>query len=252
MSVGQLADETTVQKMSNRTHRDQMMFLEAFYSLDANIRLLSSDHPIRAITISSTSPSDGKSTISSHLAWAAVTMGRKVLVIDTDMRRPQAHLWFGVQNLRGLSNAITSDVEVRSLIQESPQDPNLHVLSAGPMPPAPGRLLASKKMQMIVQEMADEYDLVICDAPPIQGFADAKLTAACTDGLLLVLGLGKTDRGNFAQIMQDLENSSPAPVLGLVANGMKRSTSNHYQHYYNRYYADRSKDQLKLPVASNK
>jgi polysaccharide biosynthesis transport protein len=252
--VGRLADETQLQKMSNRTHRDHMMFMEAFYSLDANLRLLSSDQPIRTITISSTSPADGKSTISSHLAWAAVTMGRKVLIIDTDMRRPQVHLWFGVQNLRGLSNAITSpDVNVRQLIQESPQDPNLHVLSAGPMPPAPGRLLASKKMQMIIQEMEGEYDLVICDAPPVQGFADAKLTAACTDGILLVLGLGKTDRNNFAQIRQDLENSLPAPILGLVPNGMKSGGTNHYQHYYNRYYADRSNtEKLKLPVTSGK
>jgi polysaccharide biosynthesis transport protein len=152
-----------------------------------------------------------------------------------------------------LSNAITSsDVNVRQLIQESPQDPNLHVLSAGPMPPAPGRLLASKKMQMIIQEMIAEYDLVICDAPPVQGFADAKLTAACTDGILLVLGLGKTDRNNFAQIRQDLENSSPAPILGLVPNGMKSGAGNHYQHYYNRYYADRSNKtaKLKLPVST--
>ncbi|MBE9033271.1 polysaccharide biosynthesis tyrosine autokinase [filamentous cyanobacterium LEGE 11480] len=237
MTVGQLANEDSMQQMSNRAHRDHMMFLEAFYSLDANIRLLSSDHPIRAVTVSSTSPSDGKSTISSHLAWAAVTMGRRVLIIDTDMRRPQVHLWFGVQNLRGLSNAITSDTDVRQLIQESPQDPNLHVLAAGPLPPAPGRLLASKKMQMIIQSLTAEYDLVICDAPPVQGFADAKLTAACTDGMLIVLGLGKTDRNNFAQTLQELESSSPAPLLGIVANGMKRNPNNHYQHYYSRYYA---------------
>jgi capsular exopolysaccharide synthesis family protein len=239
LPVGRLADAAQMQRLSSRAHRDQMMFLEAFYSLDANLRLLASDHPIRTITVSSTSPSDGKSTIAAHLAWAAVTMGRKVLIIDTDMRRPQSHLWFGVQNLRGLSTAITADVAVRQLIQESPQDPNLHVLAAGPMPPAPGRLLASKKMQLIVQELTQDYDLIICDAPPIQGFADAKLTAACTDGLLLVVGLGKTNRHNFAQIRQDLENSSPAPILGLIANGTKRDSVNHYQHYYNRYYADR-------------
>lgn len=81
MSVGRLATEDHLQKMSNRSHRDYTMFLESFYSLDANLRLLSSDHPIRSVTISSTSPSDGKSTISSHLAWAAVTMGRRVLIM---------------------------------------------------------------------------------------------------------------------------------------------------------------------------
>lgn len=248
LPMGRLAQEVQLQKLSNRGHRDHMMFLEAFYSLDANLRLLNSDHPIRTITISSTSPSEGKSTISAHLAWAAVTMGRRVLIIDTDMRRPQVHLWFGVQNLRGLSNAITTEVDVRQLIQESPQDLNLHVLAAGPMPPAPGRLLASKKMQVIVQALRDDYDLIICDAPPVKGFADAKLTAACSDGLLLVVGLGKTDRHTFAQVRQDLENSSPAPILGLVANGTRREAANQYQYYYNRYYADRSGDKRKLPV----
>jgi polysaccharide biosynthesis transport protein len=111
-----------------------MVFMESFYSLDANLRLLSADSPIKSITVTSTTPADGKSTISSHLAWAAVTMGRKVLLIDTDLRRPQAHLWFGVSNLRGLSNAITSDTDILDLIQESPQDANLHVLAAGPRP----------------------------------------------------------------------------------------------------------------------
>jgi polysaccharide biosynthesis transport protein len=250
LPMGRLAQDAELQKLSNRGHRDHMIFLEAFYSLDANLRLLNSDHPIRTITISSTSPSEGKSTIAAHLAWAAVTMGRRVLIIDTDMRRPQVHLWFGVQNLRGLSNAITTETDVRQLIQESPQDPNLHVLAAGPMPPAPGRLLASKKMQMIVQALRDDYDLILCDAPPVKGFADAKLTAACSDGLLLVVGLGKTDRHDFAQVRQDLENSSPAPILGLVANGTRREAANQYQYYYNRYYADRSADKRKLPVSS--
>jgi capsular exopolysaccharide synthesis family protein len=247
---GELVTKEQLGKFSNRAHRDQMMFLEAFYSLDANIRLLSSDQPIRSITVSSTTPSDGKSTSSVHLALAAVMMGRRVLIIDMDMRRPQVHAWLGVQNLRGLSTAITSDVDVHELIQVSPQHRNLHVLTAGPMPPAPGRLLSSNKMRTILQELRHEYDLIICDTPPIAAFADAKLVAPCTDGLLLVVGIGKTDRTQLSQLIYDLRSSLPAPILGLLANGTKRS-KNHYD-YYNRYYADRRNDQVKrkLPNSS--
>ncbi len=249
--VGRMANEVAEQRLSRRAERDGLTFIEAFYSLDANIRLLSSDHPIRAITVSSTTPADGKSTVSCHLAWAAVTMGRRVLIVDTDMRRPQVHLWFGVQNLRGLSNAITSDTDVTEFIQESPQDSNLHILSAGPTPPAPGRLLASNKMRQFVEQLSQQYDLVIFDAPPVLGFADAKLTAAHTDGLLMVVGIGKTDRGNLTQALDELDRAG-APMLGLVANGVRNHASSHY-HYYNRYYADRpSHEKLKLPIAPGK
>jgi polysaccharide biosynthesis transport protein len=238
LSVGRMAEPmpAIMDAAWNKQQRRNSIFLEAFYSLDANIRLLSSDRPVRVITISSTSPSDGKSTVSSHLAWAAVTMGKKVLIIDTDLRRPQVHLWFGLQNMRGLSNAITQeDAEVRQFIQESPQDANLHVLTAGPTPPAPGRLLSSNKMRQFIDQLRQDYDFIICDAPPVLGFADAKLTAAHTDGLMLVVGLGKTDRSSLSQIMDELRSGSHAPVLGIIANGEKRSVTNSY-HYYSRYY----------------
>ncbi len=228
----------SVPSLNNRNSRmssHQAMFLEAFYSLDANLRMLSSDEPIRSVTISSTSPADGKSTIAAHLAWAAVAMGRRVLLIDTDLRRPQVHQWYGIPNMRGLSTAITSDIDVMDLVQESPQDSNLFLLPAGPTPPAPGRLLSSKKMQRMMEQLTKQFDLVICDAPPILAFADAKLTAAYTDGFLLTVGLGKTDRSGFAQTLTEIRNTAHSPILGIVANGLKRYTIGYYQ-YYQRYY----------------
>jgi polysaccharide biosynthesis transport protein len=246
-SVGRLAVGESITGAKAKVHRNEMVFMESFYSLDANLRLLSADSPIKSITVTSTTPADGKSTISSHLAWAAVTMGRKVLLIDTDLRRPQAHLWFGVSNLRGLSNAITSDTDILDLIQESPQDANLHVLAAGPQPPAPGRLLSSNKMRSLLEQLSQTYDLVICDAPPVLGFADAKITAAYTDGLLLVIGLGKTDRNAIARAIDELNTNSNATILGLVANGLKRYTSNYYNSYYNRYYSEEGGEKLQLP-----
>jgi polysaccharide biosynthesis transport protein len=161
-------------------------------------------------------------------------MGRKVLLIDTDLRRPQVHRWFGLPNLRGLSNAITSDADIHDLIQESPQDANLCLLAAGPLPPSPGRLLSSNKMRSLIQQMTEEYDLVICDAPPVV-FADAKLTAAHTDGILMVVGVGKTDRTHVLQALADLKGNAQCPMLGIVANGVKSSASAS-SYYYQRYY----------------
>jgi polysaccharide biosynthesis transport protein len=239
ISTMSVADRIGGQPATGRAAKDRQTettFLEAFYTLDANIRLLSADNSIRSIAITSTSPADGKSTISAHLAWAAVSMGRKVLLIDADMRRPQVHQWFKVQNLRGLSNAITSDLSLKDVVQVSPQDSNLSVLTAGPTPPSPGRLLASNKMQALMQQAMEEYDLVICDAPPVL-FADAKLAATHTDGILLAVGIGKTDRTQVMRAIEDLRSTSPVPILGLVANGVK--TSNIDGYYYQRYYNDR-------------
>ncbi len=247
--LGRLATQgdSPADRKSQQSHA---AFLESFYTLDANLRLLGSDHPIRAITITSASPADGKSSISSHLAWAAVAMGRKVLLIDTDLRRPQVHRWFGLPNLRGLSNVITSDNDIHDFIQESPQDANLSLLAAGPLPPSPGRLLSSNKMRSLIQQMTEEYDLVICDAPPVV-FADAKLTAAHTDGILMVVGVGKTDRTQVLQALADLKGSAQCPVLGVVANGVKSTDSASY-YYYQRYYEQEQEQKKKSILTPRK
>jgi len=226
-----------LEKFSAKERQAHALFQESFYTLDANIRLLSSDNPIKALTITSTSPADGKSTIASHLAIAAVMMGRRVLLIDTDLRRPQVHSRFNLSNIQGLSNALTSDIDFHDLLQTTAQSPGLSLLTAGPTPPSPGRLLSSRKMRSLVDLAKEEFDLVICDAPPAI-FADSKLTATNTDGVLMVIGINKTDRPQALQIVEDWNSSAQAPVLGLVANGIKGQEMDSY--YYQRYYNQNS------------
>lgn len=229
------ADSAELQsKLSSKDRQTNALFQESFYTLDANIRLLSSDNPIKSLTITSTSPADGKSTISSHLAMAAVMMGRRVLLIDTDLRRPQIHSRFDVSNIQGLSNILTSDLDFHKVIQNAPHLPGLSLLAAGPTPPSPGRLLSSRKMQSLMHQAVQDFDLVICDAPPAI-FADSKLTATNTDGVLLVVGINKTDRPQALQVIEDWNSSSHAPLLGLVANGVKGKEMDSY--YYQRYYS---------------
>jgi polysaccharide biosynthesis transport protein len=237
-------------KRDRKARQNRASFLEAFYTLDANLRLMASDHPIRSVTLTSTSPADGKSTIAGHLAMASATMGRRVLLIDTDLRRPQVHQWFGLQNMRGLSTAITSEVHWRDLVQPYAQDSNLTILSAGPMPPSPGRLLSSNKMRQIIEQASEEYDLVICDAPPVI-FADAKLVAMHTDGILMVVGIGKTDRVETLRALEDLKATGQVPILGTVANGVKAESSQSY-YYYQRYYENRPEDSKELAMSGSR
>ena len=209
-------------------------FLEAFRSLHTNIRFLGSDTPIHSIVISSATPGDGKSTIAVHLAQAAAAMGQRVLLVDADLRRPQVHSVLGLDNLVGLSNVIATELTAKQAIQRLPMWDHLYVLTAGQLPPDPTRLLSSKKMQYLMEQFHAVFDLVIYDTPPVLGLADGRLLAAHTDGVVMVAGLGRTDRSLLMQALDGMKVSS-ATVLGVVANGVKGYTTSsyyHYQHYY--------------------
>lgn len=219
----------------NRKWYNASPFLEAFRSLNTNISLLGSDSPINSIVISSTIPSEGKSTIASHLAQAAAAMGQKVLLIDADLRRPQVHRWLGLDNQEGLSNFIATDLELEKVIRILPHWENLAVMTAGDIPPDPTRLLSSKKMQALMERLNTEqyYDLVIYDTPPLLGFADGRILAARTNGVILVVKMAKTDRGLLKQNIDSLKTSHVS-ILGLVANQVKNYASGSY--YYSDYY----------------
>ena len=213
-------------------------FLESFRSLNTNIKLLGSENSIRSFVISSSIPSEGKSTISCHLAQAAAAMGQKVLLVDADLRRPQAHRWIGVENQEGLSNVLATGLDVEEAIIRVPQWENLSVITAGDIPPDPTRLLSSQKMHTLMERLKSsrKYDLIIYDTPPILSFADGRILSTHTNGVVLVVRIGKTDRSLLKQNIDNLKMSN-VPILGIVANQVNRTTSSY--HYYNHYYADR-------------
>ncbi len=213
-------------------------FLEAFRSLHTNIRFLGSDTPIHSIVISSATPSEGKSTISVHLAQAAAAMGQRVLLVDADLRRPKVHELLGLENHVGLSNVIATDITAKQAIQRLPTWDHLYVLTAGQMPPDPTRLLSSKKIQYLMEQFHAVFDLVIYDTPPVLELADARLLAAHTEGVIMVVGLGKTDRSILMRALDSLRIPSTS-LLGVVANGVKGYTTRSYYHHQN-YYASES------------
>ncbi|WP_413165284.1 GumC family protein [Capilliphycus salinus ALCB114379] len=193
---------------------------EAFRSLYANICLLTSSQSLRSLTISSATLGDGKSTVAIHLAQTAAFMGQRVLLVDADLRNPQIHQKLGLPNLRGFRDAITSDLSLNDAIQRSPQDENLFVLTAGQIPPDPVQVLSSKKRQYLMEQFRAFFDLVIYDTPAVTGLADTSLIAAHTDGIILVVGIKKTNRSSLLKSLEELNLSNS--VLGLVANRMRR------------------------------
>lgn len=209
-------------------------FQEAFRSLRTNVRLLSSDRPIRSIVISSAIPEEGKSTVALHLARAGAAMGQRVLLVDADLRRPQLHLRLDLQNVRGLSNLIAQNLSIEDVLQRSPKEENLFVLTSGQIPPDPTKLLSSQRMQGLIQQFEAAFDFVIYDTPPLLGLADSSLLTTHTDGIIVVVGLGRTDRPTLMMALDGLRVTS-APILGIIANGTKAHTTSTYD-YHHRYY----------------
>jgi capsular exopolysaccharide synthesis family protein len=206
-------------------------FLEAFRSLHTNISFLGSDTPIHSLVISSAVHADGKSTVALHLALASAAMGQRVLLVDADLRRPQIHTLLGLSNERGLSNFITTKLPFSKVVRRSPSWNNLYVLTSGQIPPDPTKLLSSKKMRYIMEQFRQIFDLVIYDTPPLLGLADSSLLATHTDGIVLVVRMGKTDRSVLMRALDRLKISR-AGILGTVCNGIKNSNDNAYYYYH--------------------
>ncbi|MFB2839409.1 GumC family protein [Floridanema evergladense] len=208
-------------------------FVEAFRSLHTNLLLLSPDARIRTIIISSSTPGEGKTTISVYLAQAAAVLGQRVLLVDADLRLPKLHQRLELDNSFGLSTLIASEnLDFDMVVQSSYLDSNLSVLTAGQVPPDSTKLLSSKKMQALMQKFEETYDLVIYDMPPF-GLADVKILAPKVDGIIMVVGLNKTKASTFTKTLEELRSSSIG-VLGIVANGSKDQDSsiNSYNQYY--------------------
>ncbi|MBH8561065.1 polysaccharide biosynthesis tyrosine autokinase [Nostoc sp. CENA67] len=195
-------------------------FLEALRVLYANIQLLNNDREINSIIISSATPGDGKSTIALHLAQIATAMGQRVLLVDANLRQPVIHTLLGLNNVWGLSNLISTNLPVGEVLKQLPSISKLSVITAGPIPPDPTKLLSSEKMQRLMADFQNTFDLVIYDAPHLAGLADATLLAPHTNGILMVVKMDKTDASVLNRTLDNLNNSR-LNVLGMVGNGQK-------------------------------
>ncbi|MBS0017765.1 MAG: polysaccharide biosynthesis tyrosine autokinase [Arthrospira sp. SH-MAG29] len=221
----------------SRSHQPQGNVMSAFYesfrSLYTSIRLLNPDQQIRSMVISSSVPGEGKSTTAIYLALAAAEQGRKVLLVDSDLRCPTLHQHLGLINMMGLTDLISSDlidIDIERVIQPYFLESNLFVLTSGSTPPDPIRILSSNRMVNLIRKLEQDFDLVIYDAPPMLGLADANLLASETNGMVLVASLGRINRSVMENAIAQLKENPnmSAPILGVVAN---RSPEVHLSSY---------------------
>jgi capsular exopolysaccharide synthesis family protein len=185
--------------------------------LQANLKFLSSDKQLKAIVVTSSVPKEGKSEVSANLAAVMAQVGRRVLLVDADMRHPSQHHLWELTNSVGLSNVIVGEAEFKTAVCEVM--PRLDVLTAGVIPPNPVALLDSKRMASLIETFLKSYDCVLIDTPPLAGIADAPILGKMVDGILLVVRPGVVDSAS-AKAAKDFITRSGQNVLGLVANGV--------------------------------
>lgn len=209
---------------------------ESYRHLRTSVLLSRAGRPPRTLLVSSSLPSEGKTTTSINTAVSLAQTGARVVVVDADMRRPCVHRIFGVGNARGLSSILSSNMteeEMLALVARH-EESGLDLLPSGPVAPNPAELLGSEQMRRLVAALAAHYTHVVIDSPPIVSFTDGVLIATMVDGVVLVVQGGKTSRSLVRRSKQVLQDVG-ATVLGVVLNNVNLQKDDYY--YYQHYHA---------------
>ncbi|MBW4506576.1 MAG: polysaccharide biosynthesis tyrosine autokinase [Scytonematopsis contorta HA4267-MV1] len=224
-------------------------FGNAYQILQANLKFLCSDKKLKSLVVTSSVAKEGKSEVAANLAVAMAQLGRRVLLVDADMRRPiQHHVW-ELTNALGLSNMIVDqEISIENVVQEVM--PYLDVLSSGVVPPNPMTLLDSQRMASLIENFSNHYDFVIFDTPPLAGTADAAILSNLTDGILLVVRPGVVDL-NSANSAKEFLTQSGQNVLGIVINGVNVKSEPDSYFYYTSYNAEPSSTTDSLTTATS-
>ena len=211
-------------------------FDEAIRTLRNSILLTDFDRRIRSLMITSSAPSEGKSTTAAHLAIAHAQQGRRTLLIDGDLRRPSIHRRFDVPSVVGLSNVLTAGLPWRSALAKSSEFPSLDILPVGP-PSRRAADLVGPQLSVLLEDACTEYDLVILDTPPLLGFPEPLQMAVAVDGVLMVAVAGRTHRKALGSAIATLKRLR-ANVVGIVLNEVRADSSDnyYYYHYNSKYY----------------
>lgn len=202
---------------------------EQYRTIRTNLDYSLVDGKLQTLLVTSPEPAAGKSLTVANLAVTYAQQGKKVLLVDADMRKPTVHYTFRIDNLRGLSNVLVGESSLEEAIVESDVD-HLHLISCGPIPPNPAELLTSKKMIATIEHAKTLYDMVIFDTPPVLAVADAQILANHVDGSLLVVRSKKTEY-EAAEKSKEILESAKAKLLGAVLNDREKANSNYYYYY---------------------
>jgi capsular exopolysaccharide synthesis family protein len=205
----------------------------SFEMLQTNLGFTVSDKKLRVILVTSATPGEGKSFVAANLALAGAYVGKRVLLVDADMRRPRQHRVWEIHNLLGLSNILAGQTQLKNAVQEV--SPLVKMLPAGKIPPNPVALLDSQCMADLVEEASKDYDFVIIDTPPLTAVTDPLIVGKYVDGLLLVVRPGKVEY-SAVNAAKSLLTQAKLPILGMVVNGIVKESGYGGYYYSSGYY----------------
>ncbi|HTZ57603.1 MAG TPA: polysaccharide biosynthesis tyrosine autokinase [Acidobacteriaceae bacterium] len=236
-----LSPETFVRDATSPVPGAWSRLAEAYRALRTTILLSRAGTPPQVILISSAKPSEGKTSVTTLESIVFALNGARVLLIDSDLRRPSVHLRFRIPNKTGLTSVLTGKVPLQEAIVTVPSVPTLHILPAGPIAPMPAELLGSLQMQRLVEGLRANYDFILIDTPPVLTVTDAAVLVSISDGVVLVLRYGQASRNVVARASEILLRSG-AHLLGVVLNAVDLQSSDYAEYYgraYNDYYQSR-------------
>ena len=216
---------------------------ESYRHLRTSLLLSSAGMPPRTILVTSSQPSEGKTTTAINTAFMLAQTGAEVLIVDCDLRRPRLHSHFNIPNTRGLTNMLSGEShDIDSVIQNYEKQPNLKLLVSGPIPPNPAELLGSNAMRDLLAGLAEKFTHIIVDSPPAISFTDASILSTLVDGVILVVHGGRSSRAVVRRAKQQLLDVG-ANLFGIVLNNVKVESNNYYyagyySDYYSSYYGD--------------
>jgi len=210
---------------------------ESYRHLRTSLLLSSAGQPPRTILVTSSQPSEGKTTTAINTAFMLAQTGAEVLIIDCDLRRPRLHAQFEVPNSRGLTTWLSGEKNLDVLLQVCAKTPNLKILTSGPVPPNPAELLGSEEMRRLLGKLSERFAHIIIDSPPAISFTDASILSTMVDGVMLVVHGGRSSRAVVRRAKQQLLDVG-AHIFGVVLNNVKlESQDYYYSGYYSNYYS---------------
>jgi succinoglycan biosynthesis transport protein ExoP len=236
-----LSPETFVRDATSPVPGAWSRLAEAYRALRTTILLSRAGRPPQVMLISSAMPSEGKTSVATLESIVFAINGARVLLIDSDLRRPSVHLRFRISNKVGLTSVLTGKTPLQDAITSIPGVPSLHILPAGPIAPMPAELLGSLQMQRLVEGLRANYDFILIDTPPVLTVTDAAVLVSISDGVVLVLRYGQASRNVVARASEILLRSG-AHLLGVVLNAVDLQSSDYAEYYgraYNDYYESR-------------